>query len=328
MRTMADLPQDLKPMLASTAEPFDSPDFLFEPKWDGFRCLAYLEKGTTQLKSRSGSDLSGSFPELASLHKCAAGIPAVLDGEIIAFHEGRESFYHLQQRVRHGHPGTPLGKHTQLAPIIFIAFDILYSGGKSVLAAPLEDRKELLRRTVADENQHLLINSYILEAGEALYAAAVAQGREGIVAKKRDSPYLPGKRSKLWLKIKPKKTVDAVVVGYVPKTDDSFVSLVLAQYSPKGELLHVGSVGTGFTEQETREILAELKPLSGKKPAVQRLRQPAADVIWVKPEMVVEVRIFEYTPRGTLRHPVYCRRREDLNPEQCVIKSWLEKGDG
>ncbi len=215
-------------------------------------------------------------------------------------------------------------------PVIFIAFDILYSNGRSVLAAPLEERKELLDRAAGKgKSRHLIVNSYIPQAGRALFEAAVAQGREGIVAKKLNSPYLPGKRSKLWLKIKPEKTVDAVVVGFIPKREKTFASLVLGQYSPKGELVHVGNVGIGFTEREVEEILAELKPLAaGEKPMVHNLPQRMPDIIWVKPEMVVEISYLEFTPGGTLRHPVYRRRREDLSPKECTFPAHSGEGDG
>jgi DNA ligase-1 len=320
----------LKPMLALTSDPFDSHDFLFEPKWDGFRCLAYLERDSTLLKSRNGSDLTGCFPELTFLHNHVVGTPAILDGEIIAFQGGRESFYLLLQRLRSPSPKAPVGGSTPLVPAIFIAFDILYSRGESVLTLPLEERKELLERVVVKGgSEHLLVNSYILQAGKALFEAAVAQGREGIMAKKLDSPYLPGKRTKLWLKIKPDKTVEAVVVGFIPKTDKTFASLVLGQYSPDGQLVHVGNVGTGFTERTMEELLVELKPLvAWEKPLVQDLPPGTQNVIWVKPQMVVEVNYLEYTPAGTLRHPVYRRRRQDLMPEQCIFADHSEKGDG
>ncbi len=327
---MAVFPPDLKPMLALTADPFDSHEFLFEPKWDGFRCLAYVDKYSTQLKSRNGSDLTGSFPELAHLHEHVAGTPAILDGEIIAFHEGRESFHHLLQRVRSRSPRTALTGGKPVVPIIFIAFDILYSNGKPILTAPLEERKALLDRAAAvGESQHLLVNSYILQAGKALFQAAVAQGREGIVAKKLHSPYLPGKRSKLWLKIKPERTVDAVVIGFIPKSNRTFASLVLGQYSPQGELVHVGNVGSGFTEKEMEEILTEFEsPAASVKHMIHNLPQRMPAVIWVKPEMVVEVSYLEYTPGGTLRHPVYRRRREDLSPRECIFPASSGKGDG
>ena len=320
---------DLKPMLALTADPFDSHEFLFEPKWDGFRCLAYLDKDSTRLKSRSGSDLTGCFPELASLHEHVAGTPAILDGEIIAFHEGRESFHLLLQRVRSRCP-TALPGGRPAVPVIFIAFDILYSNGRSVLAAPLEERKELLDRAAGKgKSRHLIVNSYIPQAGRALFEAAVAQGREGIVAKKLHSPYLPGKRSKLWLKIKPERTVDAVVIGFIPKSNRTFASLVLGQYSPQGELVHVGNVGSGFTEKEMEEILTEFEsPAASVKHMIHNLPQRMPAVIWVKPEMVVEISYLEYTPGGTLRHPVYRRRREDLSPKECTFPAHSGEGDG
>ena len=320
-------PPGLKPMLASTADPFDSPEFLFEPKWDGFRCLAYVGKHSTQLKSRNGSDLTGHFPELASLHRHVTRVPLILDGEIIAFHEGRESFHLLLTRVR--------SKPSQMAvrrdvPVLLVAFDILYSEGESVLRVPLHERKRLLAEAAAKGcSQNLIINSYIFQDGKALFQAAAAQGREGIVAKRLDSPYLPGKRTNLWLKIKPQKTVDAVVAGFIPNTARAFTSLVLGQYSTQGQLVHVGNAGTGFTEETMEEILAELKSLAAnEEPTILGLPPRTPAVVWARPEMVVEVSYLEYTPVGTLRHPVFRRRREDIYPRQCMLPDYVGKGGG
>ena len=149
------LPTYLKPMLAQTAEPFDSHLFLFEPKWDGFRCLAYLEKQGTRLQSRNGVDLTGHFPELSRLHRQIMSIPAVLDGEIIVFHEGRELFHVLQQKMRKAPKTSPDPREI---PALFIAFDILYCQGESLLHLPLEKRKLLLSQSVTT-NEYLLVKA-------------------------------------------------------------------------------------------------------------------------------------------------------------------------
>ena len=316
------LPTYLKPMLAQTAEPFDSHLFLFEPKWDGFRCLAYLEKQGTRLQSRNGVDLTGHFPELSRLHRQITTTPAILDGEIIVFHEGRELFHLLQQKMRR----TPkISPDPRDIPALFIAFDILYRQGKSLLHLPLEERKMLLSQGVTT-NEYLLINGYVQEVGLAFFQAAVAQGREGVMGKKLDSPYLPGKRTRLWVKIKPLKTVEAVVIGFIPKSSRTFASLALGQYLMENErLIYVGNVGTGFTEVAMREILASLTPLPpGERPLVQRIPKSLPSVTWVKPEMVVEVGYLEYTPSGNLRHPSYRRIREDLLPKRCLFQGTVQ----
>ena len=304
-------------MLASTADPFDSDMFLFEPKWDGFRCLAYVEKNMTKLQSRNGNDLTPHFPELSALHREIAITPAIIDGEIIAFHGGRELFHPLLTRIR----AEPRANMRPVdVSILFVAFDLLYSRGRSILHIPLQERKVLLSESVAG-NEYLVVNGYVHQSGVALFQAAVAQGREGIMAKRLGSPYQPGKRTRLWLKIKPLKTVEAVVIGYVPKTKNTFASLALGQYLGKNQLLvYVGNVGTGFTEAQMGEILAGLTPLPpNEKPVVQELPHDHSSIIWVRPEIVVEIGYLEYTPSGNLRHPTYQRRREDIDPKQCIF---------
>lgn len=303
-------------MLAHTAEPFSSAEYLYEPKWDGFRCLAYLENGTTKLLSRRSVDLSPHFPELAMLHSQVKDLSAILDGEIVIFHEAKEQFQLLLQRIRKRPQPTPMGH----VPALFIAFDLLYSKGTSLLDVPLQERKSRLAEAV-NANNYIVLNSYIIEAGEALFDAAVAQGREGIIAKRLQSHYLPGKRSREWLKIKPLITTEAVVIGYIPKGPYAFTSLVLGQYSEADkELIYVGNVGTGFNEADMEEILAELRTLT--LPTVQHLPvmpKGYQAMIWVKPQMVVEVRYLEYTSTGNLRHPSYVRRRYDVLLEECLF---------
>jgi len=308
----------LRPMLASTADPFDSDMFLFEPKWDGFRCLAYMGNNATILQSRNGVNLTHRFPELSFLHRQVKVIPAILDGEIIAFHQGREVFHLLLQRMRE-RPKASISPGD--VPALFVAFDILYSEGESILHLPLQERKELLNQGVM-ANEYLIVNSYVYHSGQVFFEAAVAQGREGIMAKRLDSPYLPGKRTRLWLKIKPLRTTEALVIGFIPKANDSFASLALGQYLRSSrQLVYVGNVGTGFTENTMREIRADLKPLQPQEqPKVQRLPHSLPGLTLVRPEMVVEISYLEYTPAGNLRHPTYRYRRDDIEPHQCVFQ--------
>lgn len=313
-------------MLAQTAEPFDSHLFLFEPKWDGFRCLAYLEKQGTRLQSRNGVDLTGHFPELSRLHRQIMSIPAVLDGEIIVFHEGRELFHVLQQKMRKAPKTSPDPREI---PALFIAFDILYCQGESLLHLPLEKRKLLLSQSVTT-NEYLLVNGYVQEAGVAFFQAAVVQGREGVMGKKLDSPYLPGKRTRLWVKIKPLRTVEAIVIGFIPKPYRTFASLALGQYlGENDQMIYVGNVGTGFTEAVMREILPSLTPLPpGERPVAQKIPKSLPSITWVRPEMVIEISYLEYTPSGSLRHPSYLRIREDIEPKQCLFQGTLQFSPG
>ncbi len=307
----------LAPMLAYPADPFSSAEYLYEPKWDGFRCLIYVENNTTQLRSRNGADLTSGFPELAMIHRQIRGAPAILDGEIVIFQGGKEHFHLLLPRMHH-RPRLTLRSGD--VPALLIVFDLLYSQGKPLLDMPLQDRKTHLVQAVT-ANEHIIVNGYITQAGEALFDAAVAQGREGIMAKHLHSLYSPGKRSRQWLKIKPLKTTEAVVIGYIPKGNDVFVSLALGQYLPEnGPLIYVGNVGTGFTEAIMQEILDDLQPLPlDATHLVQGVPEGYGSMIWVVPKMVVEVRYLEYTPAGSLRHPGYRRQRHDIEPQECVF---------
>ncbi|NLK08491.1 MAG: ATP-dependent DNA ligase [Firmicutes bacterium] len=303
----------LAPMLSASSKPFSSKDYLFEPKWDGFRCLAYLENQKTVLFSRRGMDLSQSFPELNGLHKLLSGCPAILDGEIVIFHEGKDQFHLLLQRIRQ--------RSMELVhiPAVFIAFDLLYLHGTPLMNTCLQERKEKLSQNVPAAD-NLLVNSYILASGEIFFDAAIAQGREGIMAKRLDSLYLPGRRSRNWLKIKAINTTEAVVAGYIPKGRHSFASLILGQYrASDGRLVHVGNVGTGFSSRDVREIVDELRKLSAKDGPPLFLNLETHAVVWAMPLLVVEVRYMEYTASGQLRHPVYIGPRLDVAPEECIL---------
>ena len=306
----------LTPMLAHTAEPFSSFEYLYEPKWDGFRCLAYAENSATKLLSRRGVDLSPNFPELTMLHSQVKEPPAILDGEIVIFDGAKEQFQLLLQRMRKGPQQTP----DRDVPALFVVFDLLYSKGVPLLDMPLQERKNRLTEGVSI-NDYMVINSYIVEAGKALFDAAVAQGREGIMAKRLQGQYLPGKRSREWLKIKPLITTEATVIGYIPKGPNAFTSLALGQYlATSYELIYIGNVGTGFTEADMGEILTELKTLTfSTAEPTSAMSKGCQSMIWVKPQIVIEVRYLKYTPTGSLRHPSYIRRRYDVLPEECLF---------
>jgi len=303
-------------MLADTAEPFDSDKHLFEPKWDGFRCLAYIENSLTKLQSRNGFDLTRNFPELSLLHRHIATPPAIVDGEIIILQGDRESFHLLLERLRQ-RPKAMLGVGD--VPALFVAFDILYVQGESVTHCPLEERKALLTEA-SDVGEHFLVNIHIYQDGKRFFQAAVAQGREGIMAKRLDSPYLPGKRSRHWLKIKPLRTIEAVVLGYIPKGKGGFSSLVLGQYHPdRPSLVCIGNVGTGFSEEAIGDILERLEPIGSDNALPIALPDNLKSVVWVKPNIVVEISYLEYTSAGNLRHPSFRCIRLDIEPQDCFF---------
>lgn len=202
----------LKPMLAKPSAPFDHPDYLFEVKWDGYRCLAYLDRQGTTLRSRNLKNISDVFPDLGDLHLYAQHFPLILDGEIIVFEDGKPSFNALQSRARVTARNRVL-RAAQKTPAIYMAFDILYYCGKPLLLEPLSTRRKHLTTTFRQGPNFSLSEQFAME-GVAFFQACVQRGLEGMVAKKSDSKYLPGIRSPLWKKVRYTREADLVICGY------------------------------------------------------------------------------------------------------------------
>lgn len=296
----------LRPMLAVSAEPFDSPEFLYEVKWDGYRALAYLEEKTTIL-SRRLSDLTGAFPELTGLHERVVRRPAVLDGEIVVLAEGRPSFARLQARAGSTERPGPVW------PAVFVAFDVLYAGGAPVINRPLLERKDMLRAMVSPDDR-IILSQYITKDGVAFYLACVGQGLEGVMAKRLAGTYRPGRRSSDWRKFRHTREVDLVICGYQPGRGGRNLGSLLLAGRREGEYVYAGRVGTGFSEQEAQALLAKLKPLEIGGPAVRVPQKGIKGARWVRPFLVCAVTCLAATAQGCLRHPVYRGLRPDKDP--------------
>ena len=298
------------PMLATLAK--DVPrgdDWLFEVKWDGYRAIADVHGGEATLTSRNGNDLTKRFESVAKAIERSVKTPdCVLDGEVCALDDdGRATFSAMQQ----GKSGTRY---------VFVAFDVLEVEGTPLIELPLEERHKRLA-TLFDRRKRDVQISEAFEDGPALYRAAQEQHFEGIVAKRRDSRYQPGRRSREWLKIKTHGRQEFVVAGYTRgqgRRQGRFGSLILG-YWQGDELVYAGNVGTGFTDDEIDRLLAKLKPLERKKPPfreVPRMPKVRKDAIhWVEPELVAEVEFVEWTHDGRLRAPSYQGLREDKEAE-------------
>lgn len=281
-----------RPMLAFSAEPFDSDDHLFEVKWDGIRALAYLD-GQTRLISRRNTDLSPRYPELEGMHRHLKE-RAVVDGEIVCLVEGKPSFYCLQQRNLRG---------TSAYPVVYIAFDLLYYGSKDLCSLPLIERKELLQRSLAPGGS-VALSGFIPARGIDYYQAAAAQDLEGIMAKEISSPYLSGRRSRSWLKIKVRRVLNVVIGGYLA-TNSALRSLLLGAKDSQG-LRYIGAVGSGFTEQERIDLVHRLAELSIPSPMFLGVPSHIARrARWTKTELTCRVEYLELTPEGFLRHATY-----------------------
>lgn len=300
--------RDYPPMLASTGDPKRIPtgDWAFEIKWDGYRIVARLAGGETlALRSRKGEDYSGRFPTVArDLPKALRTTDCVVDGEVCALDEqGRPSFSAMQQAK----PGTP---------IVYYVFDLLEVEGEPIVSLPLRERRERLAALLQDRPAVRLSETF--DDGRALAAAVTEQRLEGMMAKRTESQYRPGERTRDWLKIKPGRQRDEfVIAGYTKgqgRRSNTFGALVLGAWQG-GELVYVGNVGTGFNERTIAELLVKLKPLQQAEPPFREVpkmpRVRRADVVWVRPELVAEIEYVEKTHDERLRAPVFQGLRED-----------------
>ncbi len=302
-----------KPMLASLEREENMPrtgDWVYEIKWDGYRILARVAGGEAELRTRKAQDYTERFANVAKeLAKALKTPDCVVDGEVCALdEEGRPSFSAMQQSKA----GTP---------IVYYVFDLLEVDGVPVIDLPLSERRKRLKKLLDGRNRTTQF-SESFDDGKALLRAAEERRLEGIMGKRLDSRYLPGKRSRDWLKFKTHGEQEFVIAGYTRgkgRREWSFGSLVLATNGPDG-LEWTGNVGTGFDEAEIERILKKLKPLEReaspfpKTPKMPRVRKD--DVVWVEPKLVAEVSFAEWTHDGRLRAPVYQGLREDKDASE------------
>ena len=317
-------PPRFTPMLAEGGgHPFDDPAWWFEPKLDGIRCLAEMTTGDTVLRSRTGRDMTAQYPELHMVHELVDEVNAVIDGEIVAFDaSGRNSFETLQQRMNLANPRQIERMRAQI-PVSLVVFDLLWLDGRDTTGLTLEDRRELLR-LVVEQDDRLQLVTWVEGEGTALVDAARTQGLEGVVAKRLGSPYLPGRRTDAWRKIKLRDTQDCVILGYTPGErgrSATFGALLVGAYDG-GALRWIGQAGSGFTDQMLTSVLEQLQPLVRPTPPIDdpelaRVR----GAVFVEPEVVCEIEYAEIT-KGTkkMRAPVFKRLRPDKLPEDCVLE--------
>lgn len=310
-------------MLATLAGgPFDSPDFRFEVKWDGLRCVAFLE-AATRLQSRRLRDLTGRYPDLADLHRSVAGQPAVLDGEIVVFSDGRPDFSALLSRQHLARP-TRVRAASRTHPATYIAFDLLYWKGRNVMGYPLERRQALLAETVT-ETASLVVSRPIDGCGVAYAEAVFARGLEGVMAKRRDSLYLPGRRTAAWLKVKRPRSLWAVLAGYTERAGGGPGSVVAALYDRAGKLHAVGLAGVSLPETDRQSLAERLPILHRATPPVAEvpLRLSGRKIHWVEPKLVFRLEYLERTAAGHLRHAVF-RELTVQDPSLCTTNQLEE----
>lgn len=292
------LPEHIEPMLARIGEPFDSPLHLFEPKWDGVRAIAYVDERGVRMHGRRRRDLAARYPELDFLARLPHG--TVLDGELVVLGaDGRPDFRGILTR-ENASPAR-VAQAARRHPVAYVVFDLLYERGEALLALPLRERRERLRALAAARaSPRLIFSDGVVGQGRALFEVAQEQALEGIVAKRLDSPYLPGQRTDAWQKIKPVRTVHCLVLGYEPDESGDFRSLIIAT-DVDGELRCVGKVGSGIGEDERQQLRALLSSRRTAKPLIDA-GMPGH---WVEPGIYCRVSYLERTASGNLRAPVY-----------------------
>jgi bifunctional non-homologous end joining protein LigD len=298
------------PMLATLAEEVPRGEgWTSEIKWDGYRIISTLAGGDAELRTRKDQDYTQRFENVArALPKALKTPDCVVDGEVCALDEdGRPSFSAMQQAG----PGTP---------IVYYVFDLLEVDGEPLIDLPLAERRERLEQLLDRRNQTVRL-SEAFDDGNALLEAAKQQRLEGIMAKRLDSRYLPGRRTRDWLKIKARNRQEFVIVGYTRgkgRREGTLGSLILGVYQG-GELVYAGNCGTGFTDREIDRLLAKLRPLERDTPPFRIVpkmpRVRKGDVVWVEPKLVAEVEFVEWTHDGHLRAPAYKGLREDKDPQ-------------
>lgn len=309
------MPANIVPMAAtSSKEPFSDVHWCFEIKHDGFRMLAYInEGGAVKLQSRNLKDYTGKFTQITSaLQKWKRS--AILDGEVVMLNERGHSDFNMLQNWGSDVDG----------PLYYFVFDLLWLDGKDLMKEPLYRRKSMLK-SILPKSPIVLYQSEIMTYGIPAYKMAQGEGLEGIVAKRVDSIYRPGVRTKDWLKLKVTQDSDFIIAGYTKnKGGPQFSSLILGEYHDN-KLQYAGDVGTGFSEKAMQEIISKLKPVKKCPLAIEPSfkkgrwgRKKPDQVVWCRPELVCQVKYRERTAAGELRHSSFQRLRPDKQPAEVV----------
>jgi len=320
------MPELVRPMLATAGElpkPDDETRWAFEMKWDGVRAVVYIDHGTVRVLTRNDREVVATYPELRGLGDVMGDRRVVLDGEIVAFDEaGRPSFGVLQQRMHVQRPGESLRDRV---PVTFLAFDLLYDSGRSLLSLPYDERRAALESLGLDGPRWATPPAFEGD-GKAALAASESSGLEGVIAKRRDAAYEPGRRSGAWLKVKHVRMQEVVVGGWKAgegRRKGGIGSLLLGVHDDDGRLVFAGHVGTGFTVKMLDDLAARLRPLERKtSPFADEVpRQHARNAHWVTPRLVGEVAFTEWTGDGRLRHPSWRGLRPDKAADDVVPES-------
>jgi bifunctional non-homologous end joining protein LigD len=317
------LPASVTPMLALAGSPPAGrlAEWAVEMKWDGVRALAFISDGRLRLVSRTGKDITATYPDLAGLGAAVAASQALLDGEIVAFTDGRPDFEALQPRM-HVSSADAAFRLSSAIPVSYLAFDVLHVDGVALTARPYVERRKTLDTIISNGPRWLAPPHFPGPDLDAVRAASVANGLEGVVAKRLDSVYEPGARPGSWLKVKNQLQQEVVVAGWKPGQGNRaglVGSLLVGVHSADG-LVYAGHVGTGFSDPVLRMLTRRLEalgrpdsPFDGPVPA-----EYARPAVWVEPRLVVDVTFHRWTRAGRMRAPAYRGLRDDKNPADVV----------
>jgi len=305
--------KNIKPMLIGEMQAaFDSHDYIYELKLDGHRCIAYLDKDSTDLRNKRDIKMLAKFPELLNINK-QIKCRCILDGELIVIKDGRPNFSEIQRRSVLSNSFRIQLSSSKL-PASFTAFDILYYDDHEVKDLPWVQPRKLLEKNIK-ENERIAISRYIEERGIEFYELAKQNELEGIVAKRKDSKYYLDKRTKDWIKIKNLQDDDFVVCGYIFK-GVGIISIVLGQYSNK-KLLYKGHVTLGISTGDFQ--LIKSTPEINTHP-FNNLPSGNNNVVWIEPSLACIVKYMMKTANGSLRQPVFKGLRTDKSPMECIVK--------
>jgi DNA ligase D-like protein (predicted ligase) len=305
------VPAWVEPMKAVlTEDRFSDPEWVFERKLDGLRCLAFKDGGTVRMLSRNKLSFNERFPQIAAALEHDPADDFVVDGEIVAFADGRSTFETLQQRGE------------RRAQLYLYVFDVLYAGGEDVSGLPWRERKALLRKLLHFDGP-IRLTQHRNREGEKLYREACQKGWEGLIAKRADAPYVHG-RSKYWLKFKCGFEQELVVGGYTaPRGSRTDLGALLVGHYEGDRLRYAGKVGTGFTRATLRDLAQQLGKLErGDSPFADAIRE--RDITWVEPKLVAQIGFSEWTRDGRLRHPRFLGLRDDKAAKE-VVREWPTK---
>lgn len=310
-------PEDVVPMLARLAKlPRDADEWAVEVKWDGVRAIAYCRPGRVQLQTRNLNDVTAQYPEVKRLARALGSRDAVLDGELVAFDaDGKPSFERLQQRM-HNTDSNVVRRRMKSHPVVYVVFDLLYLDGEDLTGEPYGRRRELLEGLEL-EGESWQTPRYSVGHAKELLVASKAHGLEGVVLKRTDSSYAPGKRTGAWLKVKNTSRQELVIGGWTPgegRRKDHLGALLVGYYEGEGAemaLRYGGKVGTGFGDRDLADLAERLAPLTRKTSPFEAGAAPPKNARFVDPVLVAEIEFREMTKEGMVRHGAFKGLRED-----------------